>query len=366
MKSVAFIMPDLRGGGAEKVLIDILNNIDTLKFKITLILLEKEGVYVKKIPNKIRVIDAGEKLKNIPKKIWTRWIKYAPKSFYKYIIREKFDTEIAFMEGFSTKIVANSNNNLSKKIAWIHTDLLNFHWTKKIYINNKEEDDCYRSFEKLIFVSDDAKTSFEKLFNENEIDKMVIYNPIIEHEIIKKSNEFNVEFNEFTLISVGRLIPVKGYDRLIKVHSELVKKHPHKLIILGEGIDKPKLKQLIISLGVDNTVELKGFKENPYPYIKKADLFISSSRMEGYSLVISEAIILEKAVFATNTTGPREILSNGEYGIICDNSEDGIKEKLKNILEDKKKIKLLEQKSKERKKCFNYTKIIKEIERIIK
>lgn len=365
MKKIAFIMPDLRGGGAEKVLIDILRNIDKVKFKITLILLEKEGVYVQKIPSGIEVIEARSKLGKIPKKIWIRWIKYSPKSFYRYIIKDKFDTEIAFMEGFATKLVANSSNNSSKKIAWIHTDLLNFHWTKKIYINNREEENCYNLFEKIIFVSNDAKTSFKELFNENKTDKMVIYNPIIEHEIIEKSNQFNIEFNEFTLISVGRLIPVKGYDRLIKVHSELVKEYPHKLIILGEGKEKLKLEELITRLGVDSTVELKGFKKNPYPYIKKADLFISSSKMEGYPLVISEAIILEKAIIATNTTGPREILLNGEYGIICENSEEGIKDELKSILEDKTKIELLEKKSRERKKYFNYIKIIKEIENII-
>lgn len=364
MKKVLFVMPNLIGGGAEKVLVDILNYIDSSKFEISLLLFNKEGIYLDRIPHEIKVISINDKIKFIPYKIWIRLYKYFPKLFYSIIVKEQYDTEIAFMEGYATNFIGNSTNKNSKKIAWVHTDLFKLHWTKNMFLPG-EEAKIYNKFNDIVFVSDDARVSFNKLFNENKATKKVIYNPIISDEIVKKANETDIEFDEFTIISVGRLNKAKGYDRLINIHSELVKMYPHKLLILGEGEERKKLENIIKDRGVEKTVELKGFVNNPYPYIKSADVFISSSRSEGYSLVVAESIVLEKAIISTNTVGPRELLDNGKYGLLCEESYEGIKNSLEKLLKNKELVKEYSELSKRRKQFFDYNSIINKIEKIL-
>lgn len=357
-------MPNLRGGGAEKVLIDVLKNIDKREFDITLLLFNKGEVYDDQIPSDINVKCIKDIIKFIPSRIWIRLGKYFPKTFYKFIIKEEYDIEIAFMEGLATRFVGASKNKNSKKIAWIHIDLLAKHWTKNMFLKG-QEDEYYNKFHDLVFVSDDAKTSFCKLFKNNTSKKHVIYNPIIPYEIELKSKEENINFEKFTIISVGRLDYQKGYDRLIKVHAELVKYYEHKLVIIGDGYERKRLEQLIKDLNVEDSIELKGFIKNPYPYIKAADLFVSSSRTEGYPLVVCESMILEKPILSTNITGPREILDKGKYGILCDESESGIKEKLKEIFENRNLISLYKEKSIEGKKTLDYKSVINQIEKLL-
>lgn len=364
MKKVAFIMPNLEGGGAEKVLVDILNHISYKKYKITLILFERKGVYLDKIPSDVEIICIKDKLKIVPIKILLKVMKYFPKQFYKFYIKEKYDVEIAFMEGESTQLIANSDNTNSKKIAWVHADLLEFHWTKHLF-KLEEESKCYDKLDNIIFVCNGAKESFEKVFINNITNKQVINNPIISEEIIKNANEEIIDFNEFTIISVGRLIPVKGYDNLIRVHADLVKKYPHKLLILGEGDERINLENLISQLGVENSVQLKGFTKNPHKYINSSDIFVSSSKSEGYPLVICEAIILEKPIVATNTIGAKEILNNGKYGLLCGTTEEELKDALERILKDRNLMDECIQKSIIRKKDFDYKNIIKMIESLI-
>lgn len=364
MKSVLFVMPNLGGGGAEKVLIDILKKINKKKFNITLVLFKKEGNYANDIPKEIKVIEIANSFPILPGRIWIKILKKYPKSFYKFIIKENYDVEIAFMEGVSTKFVANSFNENSKKIAWVHIDMLKKHWTDSMYYKD-EEKICYDKYNDIVFVSKDAAKSFDKLFKKEYKNKRIIYNPIIDDEITEKAERNLIEYKDFTIISSGRLDKQKGYDRLIKAHSKLVKNFPHNLVILGEGIERENLEKIIRDLGVESSVELKGFMKNPYPYIKAADLYVCSSRTEGYPLVVAETVILEKAILATNITGPKEILDNGLYGKICDDSEYGIYEGIREFLIDKNLVKIYEEKSKIGRSTLNYKKVIRNIEDLI-
>ncbi|MBU3191229.1 glycosyltransferase [Clostridium bowmanii] len=364
-KKVLFVMPNLAGGGAEKVLVNILNNIDYEKFDISLFVFQKNGVYIKEVNKRVKLNFLTEKFhSNNANTIIGKLLKYAPKLIYKLYIKGTYDVEVAFMEGGATNLIANSTNVRSKKIAWVHADLHKFHWTEDLYRTN-EEGKCYDKFDNLVFVSKDAKDAFSELFKNNEVNKHIIFNPIVTEEILKKSEEFKVEYNEFTVVSVGRLSVEKGYDSLIKAHSTLVKQYPHKLVILGEGNERSNLEKLIDKLGVSKSVELRGFMNNPYPYVKQADLFVCSSRSEGYPLVVAEALVLGKAVIATDVTGPREILQNGEYGLLCESSKEGLEVALHYIFENRNKLDYYEEKSKTAKNNFNYKAIISTIEELI-
>lgn len=362
---ILFIMTNLCGGGAEKVLVDIINNMDFERFEITLFILRKEGVYLNKLDDRVTVIYDSKNMSNIYSKyLQKRFIKYMPKIFYRLKIKDKFDIEVAFLEGMPTKVLAYSKNKNSKKISWVHIDLLKKHWTKQMYISNKEEENCYNKMNDIVFVSKESKESFEKLFRNNS-KKHVVYNPVIDEEILRKSNEINIKYDKFTIVSVGRLDYQKGYDRLLKVHSRLIKKYDYNLMIIGEGPQRIELESLIKELNIQESVELKGFVSNPYVYMKGANLFVSSSRTEGYPLVLLETLVLNKAIVATKITGNNEVLNYGELGIMCEDSEEGLYTELNKILEDKSIVEGIETHLRNIKWKSNYMQKIKEIENIL-
>lgn len=363
-KKVVFFMEYIHGGGAEKVAVDILNYINKEKYDVTLVVLFEDGLKIENLSQEIKVRAIMKKSygKVVAKAIYY-FMKYFPKIAYKLFIPRGFNIEIAFLEGFATKIISFSTNKESKKIAWVHTDLSQYRWTNYVYRKN-EEASCYRRYDDIIFVSNDASLGFDKIFNFNNIRKSVVYNPINRERILEKSNESEVSFNEFTIISVGRLIEIKGFDRLIKAHAKLVEKYPHKLVIIGEGNERGYLEQLINTLGVKKTVDIMGFMKNPYPYVKAADLFVSTSKTEGYGLAVAEAILLEKPVMITNISGTVEVLGGEEYGVICENSQEGIDKGLEYILQNTELLKYYKEKSKERQSFFKYGTIIKQIEGI--
>ena len=135
------------------------------------------------------------------------------------------------------------------------------------------------------------------------------------------------------LCSVGKLIEVKGYERLIKVHKKLIDNgYLNNLIIVGEGSERGKLENLITYLKCTDTVKLYGYKKNPYVYMNSSDIYVSSSYTEGLPTVLIEAMLLKKPIIATNCTGNNEVLGYGKYGVLTENSEEGLYDAIKDIL----------------------------------
>ena len=221
-------------------------------------------------------------------------------------------------------------------------------------------------------MSHSAKEGFIQLFGDDFKDRQlhVKYNPIIGEEIIKKGNE---SLNDITkpcdkplLVTSGRLVEQKGYERLLNVCHQLNQENiNYELWILGEGWERPKLEKLIQKHKLTN-VKLLGFKENPYRYIKQGDLFVCSSVNEGFSLVVAEAMILGLPVISTNCAGPNELLDFGEYGLLVDNSEDGLYEGLKRLLNNPELLAHYRKQSKERIPFFDSHHCINEIEKLLR
>ena len=139
----------------------------------------------------------------------------------------------------------------------------------------------------------------------------------------------------------------------------------YELWIIGVGAEEESLREYILKNNLSN-VKLLGYKSNPYKYIKASDLFVCSSRAEGFSTVVSEAIVLEKPIIATKCSGMKELLGeNEEYGIVCENSTNALYASIKKILEEKNEYDLLKEKIKERKEIFDIDKSIKRIEQLL-
>lgn len=357
------------GGGVEKVFIDLINNMDISKYDITVMSIWDYGVRKNDLRKDVKYKSIFPNIKGISR-VFHNFVEKSDGSLlYKLGIREKYDIEIAFIEGRATKIIGASTNPNSRKIAWVHIDLSQGHWTSRVFRESLErEKNCYKKFNDIVFVSNSAKEGFKNLFG-NEFDNLQVkYNPIIDEEVIKKAEEEIKDIekpkDKKLLVTSGRLVSQKGYEGLLEACNKLNKDNiKYELWILGEGWDRPKLEELMNKYSLSN-VKLLGFKENPYKYIKQGDLFVCSSKNEGFSLVIAEAMILGLPVISTNCSGPNELLNFGEYGYMVENNDEALYKGLKEIINDDKKLKYYKKKSSERVDFFNYKNRISDIERL--
>lgn len=195
-----------------------------------------------------------------------------------------------------------------------------------------------------------------------------MYNPIDKDNILEKSKEkIEMKKDKLNIITVGRLSYQKGYDILLQTHKKLIKEGlNYSLIILGEGIERKNLEKYIKENNLENNTQLLGFKENPYSYLKEADIFVSSSRYEGYPLVLCEAVCLGKPIIATNCTGPKEILENSRYGLMAEvENVDDLAEKMKKLILNEELRKKYSDLSKERAEIFDIKKTMQEIEELL-
>lgn len=377
MKKVLFLIESLSGGGAEKVLSVLIRHIDKKNFDITVCTITDIGIYTEEIKQSVKYLSI---LGNPQKKSFIGRIIYKINYkliytllptwlIYKLFIPKNYDVEIAFVEGFVTKLLAASTNRRAKKIAWVHIDLFQNPWTLKnrIYHNLKEEQYCYSKFNQIICVSDTVKTNFIKKFKLENVIR--IYNPIDKVDILKKANvtcQYPQTGNDIKFITIGRLVHQKGYDRLLSVMKQLKDNGIHcKLLILGEGEMYHTLSKYIEENNLSEDIMLYGFQANPYQYLKNADCFICSSRSEGFSLVIAEAMVLGKPIISTYCSGPNELLEEGKYGILVENSENKLYQIIKTINTNKNILYEYTTKSLNRSKDFDIQKTIKEIENII-
>lgn len=371
MKKILFIMNNLGGGGAERVLIDILDSFDYSKYEVDLFLVNCEGVYLNEVNKNVNIYKMyGDKhfknkhLENLYLNLKYRLLKHFPKVMYKLFIKKRYDVEIAFLEGFPcTYLLANSNNKDSKKIAWVHTDL-----SKSDAISKEDAFRIYSEIDEFICVSKDSEIVFKSLYPYAEDKVRVIYNLINKEAIIRKSNMAVEASNGLpTIVSVGRLVKLKRFDIVIRAHKLLLDEGiENRLIIVGVGEEENELKALIKELKVKESVEMTGFQSNPYPYIKASDIFCMASDFEGFSLVVAEALILGKPIVATSCVGPIELLNNGEYGILtkCGDIE-GLKKELKELILSEQIRRYYSNKSLERSNIFQKESIMKEIYEVI-
>jgi glycosyltransferase involved in cell wall biosynthesis len=247
MIKILFLIHTLRGGGAEKALVQLVNAMDKTKFDITVMTVLNTGKYIKELDSHIKykymfkeIIDTNtmnknsfiQRLKYIKLLLYYNvfWRLNVTEYLYKKYIKEKYDVEVSFLEGISAKIISSSNNRNSKKICWIHTDLTKNKNTKKYFRNRKSEINCYSKFNEIVCVSENVKKCFLKELGIKDNESTIVrHNPLDIDTIIKNSNEDydriskDIRIDDAKVIcTVGRLETLKGYDKLLKVHKRLI------------------------------------------------------------------------------------------------------------------------------------------------
>lgn len=339
MMNLNFFINTLDGGGAEKVLVDLVNQLPQDKYSVTVTTL-LHGVHEKKLAPHVRhkciISTRNHLLSFVIERIYCKLFTHC--LFARLFLSGNYDVVISYLEGFNTHILA-SYKGKAKRVAFVHCNTgVDSGWAHTY----PSLEDClrqYNAFDRVCFISKDALDGFEKvvghLSNAN-----VVHNVIDLKSAIELSKQYDInpnssdDFNGIKFISVGRLTKVKGYERLLTVISRLqTEGFDCGLTICGEGTERNELEALIEKKGISH-IHLLGFQSNPYKYMVQADIYVCSSYSEGYSTSVAESIALGLPVLTTECSGMREILSDGEYGDIVENSEDGLYYGIKRILTD--------------------------------
>lgn len=335
MKKILFFIDSLGYGGAEKVLVNLVNNMDKSKYDITLMTIFDIGVNKQYLLPHINY-------KYIFKKLIRGNVLlckcFTPKFLYKHLIKDRYDTIISYLEGNTTRILSGCPYTDTKKLAWIHVEM-DERTRYYPYRSKRECRDCYAKYDKIVGVSQNVIESYEAHLGYS--DKLCIrYNTVdsdyIRAKSIEKIDDISIDKSVPMLVSVGRLIEQKSYKRLLRIHKRLTDEGiKHKLYIIGEGEQKPDLEKYISDNDLSQSAYILGFRDNPWKYVKAADLFVCSSWKEGFSTAVTEALILGVPCISTNCSGAYELLGhNNEYGIVTENSEDGIYEGLYRMLSE--------------------------------
>lgn len=359
-------MPALYPGGAERALINLLEKIDYSFYEVDLVLVLRKGILLNQVPPKVRMIWL---FKN---KFFVRILTFLQKKFdinfpFKIQINrklfKKYDIAISYSDSNFTDLLFYYAN-INKRFAWVHASYRHnssyFKYFRKKHYRVKVVNRRYNALDGIYFVSNDSLKSFIEIFG--KFPKMdVIYN-IIGVDTIKKKALENVTFQKssFTFIAIGSLLPVKGFDRLIR-SAKIIKDNgfKFKLLICGSGPEYKKLRNLIKKCGLVDYVELKGFVENPYPYLLHSDALVMSSLTEALPTVLCEAMVLGKPVIATNSTGCNELIVDGYYGLVAEQDDIDLANKMMMYLNDPNLLNLYASRALERAEIFNDNIILK-------
>jgi glycosyltransferase involved in cell wall biosynthesis len=248
-------------------------------------------------------------------------------------VKGTFDLAIAYLEGAATFFLADKVN-AHHKAAFIHIDYQKAGYTKQM------DQDCYGVTEKIYVVSNEVGEKFCSVYPQYR-DKVRLFRNLLDKEgILKKAESgegFNDGFEGIRLVTVGRLHYQKGYDIAIEALAKIRKDgYNVRWYIIGEGMERANLEILIKKHGVEDSFLLMGVKDNPYPYMKQADIYVHATRFEGKSIAIEEAQILGKTIVASDCTGNTEQIISEYDGILLTLNVENLVRELKRVIDNPK------------------------------
>ena len=362
-------------GGVEKVMLSILNNLDTEKFEMTVLLNLNQGELRNEFPSHVRKVfltDGKEdfsknrffqKIQLLQRKWKLEKFRKNPDIIDKDYLKENYDIEIAMTYNDFESVLSSSNKN-SKKIGWFHSEID----LPKLQPLVPKILGHFPHFDHMVYCSEKIMQIMHRTYpNLQYPPESVIINAVPVDEIRKKSEEKIPDFkNRPVFVSVGRLHTRKGYHKLMDAHHKLLKEgFGHSVVIIGDGEELPNLLLQQKNLGVEETFIFAGNKMNPYPYIKNADFFIMPSESEAWPLVISEALILQKPIIATKVGDVELMIEDDKTGHLIRYETSEIYEAMKKFLTDKTFVQNLKDNLINIEEQFDNRKIFNEVEEIL-
>lgn len=350
-KRFLFFNDSMTLGGTEVLLVDLLNHLSTKDCNVTLLLPvpSLQNILINKLsPNiEIRYL-YDEDISHTSRKIEENLMIFFPKFFSKLkgIRTADYDEVICFKECFYARIFSVMK---IPKILWIHNilyrrnyEIRSFKERMAVCLNQlqlKVSQKSYNSYDKVVCVSDVCKQVYLDILhkgNSPRQDIRVIYNAIDLAKVIDNSKEpiEDLPQSEMKFILVTRISPEKRTDRLVNAAARLCNEgYNFHVYIIGEGLEFSEAKQIHLK-GLEKVITFLGRKENPYPYILQSNWLLCVSERESFSLALLEAMVLKTPVITTNCGGPSDIVAGGKYGILVDNSTEGVYEGMKKVLDN--------------------------------
>ena len=333
MIKVLYFIHDLGSGGAERVLVDLVNSLDKSRFDVTVLSIFGGGVNEKRLDDSVRYTSRFKRSFPGNSKLFKL---FTPKRLFKFFIKEKYDIVISFVEGVCARIISGCPCDGTKTAVWVH----GMQTKSKVesFRSVKEACKCYSRFDRVVCVAETIKEDFYSVFDINT-PSSVIYNVIDNEKIEELASHqvegFPVSKDDFNLIAVGSLKRIKGFDRLIRIHKRLITdgERIHTYLI-GSGSEKYALMSMIVENDLSDSFTMLGYKDNPHEYVSKSDLFVCSSHSEGYSTAVTEALIVGTPVCTVDVSGMRELLGDNVFGVISENNEDALYESIKSLIDD--------------------------------
>ena len=326
------------GGGTETLLQIFVKDFLKRGNDVTVVASPKDAADFKQsFPSEVHCIRARLPKKSCKNRIYSFGYSLKRKVFRFFSILKvmavKYDVAISMKEGKVMKDTVSVR--ALKKLAWIQCDYRTFQhrdWFKSVFPSIDKERRCMQRFDKIVCVSETARIGrIETIGDTGNL--CIRYNPIDWEkirELSKKACGFSKDFTRKLIVAVGRLDPVKNFKCLLEASVLLKNKFDFDLWIVGDGPQKEELAEYIRSNNLTN-VKLLGFQANPFPIIKQADLFVSSSISESYGLSVQEALILGVPVVAVKCSGIVESL-DPEFGVLVDNSSEELSKAISKLL----------------------------------
>lgn len=333
MKKILFLIHDLHQGGAEKVLVNLVNNMDPQQFDITVLALFGGGVNEQFLKPHIHFRAVFPK--PFPGNSHVMKL-FSPELLHKWFIREHYDIEVSYLEGPSARIISGCSDSTVKTVCWIHCTMQTPEDIAVGFRSVTEAQNCYGKMDALVFVSQSVRQAFLVQCPYPE-QTAILYNTNESSMILQKAQEPAIlPGSGLHWCGIGKLVEVKGFDRMLRIQKSLLQDGYHvHLCILGDGPLRQALEQYITNHRLGSTVTFLGYQTNPYKYVAKCDLFVCASHAEGFSTAATEALILGTPVCTVEVSGMKEMLGeNNEWGIVTDNNEEALYRGIRALLDD--------------------------------
>lgn len=365
-KNLLFVIPSLSPGGGEKSLVNLLNHIDYNLYNVDLYLFKKTGIFINSVPKEVKILNSSDKFSAFSKGLFYslfyllknkefelifhrllfsinyRRIKnknvaeqYTWKQLSKFIdvIEQEYDVAIGYLEKSSLYYTIDKVK-AHMKVGWVHTNYTNSGMKSNL------DESYFNKLNSIITVSEECASSLTKEFPESKNKIRLVYNIVspsfinfLSKECIQDLNNFKNDY--INIVTVSRLSYEKGIDLALKSCAILIRKgYKIKWFIVGEGPERKLLEKLIKKFDIEEYFYLLGIKENPYPYLKKADIYVQPSRYEGKSIAIDEAKILHKPIIVTNFETAKDQINDKVNGVIVPMDERGIAEGIISLIKN--------------------------------
>lgn len=369
---ILFVMYNMEIGGTRRSLLNLLEKMVKAGVQCDLLLFSPYGDFMNQIPHGVRVLHGDILMQSIYATKQTLK-KYAPsylmlmkavqkilkkvfgeKRFYDHVMRgyakrhfknNDYDAVIAFQEGDCVKFATYVPSPC--RLAWIHNDYGNLQGEQR------GTPAIFSKLDSILFVAEGTRRTFVEAYPQFADKMRVIPNILPQDRIRESASDDDAERiftdpNRIHIVSVGRVARQKAFERIPEVLDGLgTLSQRIEWSVIGDGPDLPRLREELETKGLQDCVRFIGARNNPFPLVRQADLYVLTSLYESQPMVVMEALTLGVPVLSTDFASVRELLGNKPFGVICENSVAGLTDSLRRLLESPKEIQSMQQSAKE-------------------